>query len=127
MRNQSRDSRPGPRGPRTRTRTFADYRDDAFARRVVGVLSLSRGGTGFVAPDGGGEDVLVPEERVGAALPGDRVELALVPPERGSSRVTGRVVRVDGFRQARGAQKQQGGEQCAEKPAFQQMGRFHTR
>ena len=83
-----------PRGPRTKLRTFADYREDAFARRVVGILSLSRGGVGFVAPDGGGDDILVPEERVGAALPGDRVELALLPPERGSSRVTGRVVRV---------------------------------
>ena len=82
------------RSAHTKTRTFADYRDDAFARRVVGVLSLSRGGTGFVSPDGGGEDVLVPEERVGEALPGDRVEIALLPPERGSGRITGRIVRV---------------------------------
>ena len=38
-----------PRGPRTKLRTFADYREDAFARRVVGTLSLSRGGMIFAS------------------------------------------------------------------------------
>jgi ribonuclease R len=82
---------------RKKIRTFADYRDrgDALARLVTGVLALSRGGVGFVSPDGGGDDVLVPEGRaLGSALPGDRVEIALVPPERGASRPTGRVVRI---------------------------------
>ena len=82
-----------PRGPRTKRRTFADFRD-AAPRLVRGVLALSRGGTGFVSPEGGGADVLVPEGSVGPALPGDLVELALLPPERGASRPTGRVVRV---------------------------------
>ena len=47
---------------RKKIRTFADYRDrgDALARLVTGVLALSRGGVGFVSPDGGGDDVLVP-------------------------------------------------------------------
>ena len=82
---------------RKKIRTFADYRDrgDALARLVTGVLSLSRGGVGFVSPDGGGDDVLIPEGRaLGGALPGDRVEIALVPPERGALRPTGRVVRI---------------------------------
>ena len=82
-----------PRGPRTKRRTFADFRD-AAPRLVRGVLALSRGGTGFVSPEGGGADVLVPEGSVGPALPGDLVELALLPPERGASRPTARVVRV---------------------------------
>ena len=54
---------------RKKIRTFADYRDrgDALARLVTGVLSLSRGGVGFVSPDGGGDDVLVPEGQIGRA------------------------------------------------------------
>ena len=78
---------------RKKIRTFADYRDST-PRLVRGVLSLSRGGTGFVAPEGGGADVVVPEGRALDALPGDLVEIAFLPPERGASRPTARVVRV---------------------------------
>ena len=63
---------------RKKIRTFADYRDSA-PRLVRGVLSLSRGGTGFVAPEGGGADVVVPEGRALDALPGDLVEIAPLP------------------------------------------------
>ena len=91
---------------RPRRRTAADYEGDAFARRTVeGVLSVSRGGTGFVSPRGGGEDIVVPEERVGPALPGDVVEVALERPGSGrgagagkgaggDARLCGRIVRV---------------------------------
>lgn len=92
MKNQAPSRRPF-RG-RAALRTAADFRDDAFGRRVSGVLSLARSGVGFVSPSAGGDDVLVPSDRVGAALPGDLVEVRLSPPERGSSRLVGEIVRV---------------------------------
>ncbi len=92
MKKQASPRRPF-RG-RGAVRTAADYSDDVFARRATGVLSLARSGVGFVTPAAGGEDVLVPSDRVGAALPGDTVEVRLSPPERGSSRLVGAVVRV---------------------------------
>lgn len=76
-------------------RTAADYAgDDPFARRATGVLSIARSGVGFVAPSAGGDDIVVPADRIGAALPGDTVELRLSPPERGAARPVGAVVRV---------------------------------
>lgn len=75
-------------------RTPSSFRDDTPQRLVRGVLSLSRGGTGFLAPEGGGEDLVVPERHVGDALPGDVVEAAMLPPERGESRPAARVLRV---------------------------------
>ena len=66
----------------------------AFARRVAGVLSIARSGVGFVLPEGGGDDVLVPADRVGAALPGDTVEVRLRPSDRGSDRPVGEIVRI---------------------------------
>ena len=85
-------SRPG-RG-RAALRTAADFSDDAFGRRATGTLSLARSGVGFVTPSAGGDDILVPPERIGLALPGDTVEVRLSPPERGASRLVGSVVRV---------------------------------
>ena len=75
-------------------RTPSSFRDDTPERFVRGVMSLSRGGTGFLAPEGGGDEFVVPERLVGGALPGDVVEAALLPPERGESRPAARVVRV---------------------------------
>lgn len=75
-------------------RTPASFRDDTPQRLIRGVLSVSRGGTGFLAPEGGGEDVVVPERHVGDALPGDVVEAALLPPEPGEPRLAARIVRV---------------------------------
>ena len=79
---------------RTPLRTAAGYSDDSFALRATGVLSVARSGAGFVSPERGGEDIVVPADRVGAALPGDRVEVRLRPPERGATRPVGAIVRV---------------------------------
>jgi len=88
---KSRSTRSG-RAPRT----AADFAgEDPFSRRATGVLSIARSGVGFVTPSAGGEDIVVPADRVGAALPGDTVELRLQPPARGeAARPVGAVVRV---------------------------------
>ena len=75
-------------------RTPAGFRDDTPEKLVRGVLSLSRSGTGFVAPEGGGPDIVVPAQYVGDALPGDTVEAALLPPQRGDGRLAARIARV---------------------------------
>ena len=51
-------------------------RDDEFE----GVLAIARSGAGFVTPASGGDDILVPQRYLGAALSGDRVRCRLLPP-----------------------------------------------
>ena len=68
--------------------------DSALARNPEGVLSVARSGTGFVKANDGGPDIMVPENDVGQALPGDRVEVALAPQKTGDARRSGRIVRV---------------------------------
>ena len=82
------------RGPHTKRRTIADYKSSPFSSRLVGTLSLARSGVGFVTPDEGGADILVPEENVGNSLPGDSVEIQIIPPNRPGGRPTGRILRV---------------------------------
>ncbi len=79
---------------RKKVRTFRDYHDDSFAARVTGTLSVARSGVGFISPDGGAPDVFVASRDIGAALPGDRVEARLLPPEPGSRRLSGVILRV---------------------------------
>ncbi len=62
--------------------------------KVTGVLSVARSGTGFVAPDGGGDDIMIPSEAVGQAFPGDRVSVSLSPPKRGDTRKSGRIEEI---------------------------------
>ena len=81
-------------GPHKKRRTIQDYQKDAFSTRVTGILSLARSGVGFVTPENGGADILVPERDVGAALPGDTVEVQMLPPERPGGRPLGRVLSV---------------------------------
>ncbi|MBQ9727804.1 MAG: VacB/RNase II family 3'-5' exoribonuclease [Kiritimatiellae bacterium] len=96
MKKKNLSAGPRPRrgrAPRTAA-GFSAAGGDAFARRVEGVLSLARSGVGFVSPAGGGEDVIVPADRVGGALPGDTVRVRLVPSERGGARPVGEIERV---------------------------------
>lgn len=81
-------------GPHKKRRTIQDYQKDAFSTRVTGILSLARSGVGFVTPENGGADILVPERDVGAALPGDTVEVQMLPPDRPGGRPLGRVLSV---------------------------------
>lgn len=79
---------------RQKVRTFHDYRDNDFAAKATGTISIARSGVGFVAPENGGTDILIPERDIGGALPGDRVEVRLAPPDKGDRRLKGRVTRV---------------------------------
>ena len=63
----------------------ADNSKDFAARQQAadefeGVLAIARSGTGFVTPSSGGDDILVPQRYLGAALSGDRVRCRLLPP-----------------------------------------------
>lgn len=77
-----------------RKRRPEDTGPSALEEKVSGVISIARSGTGFVTPDGGGDDVLVPEEEVGQAFHGDRVSIRMMPPRRGDTRPAGKVVEV---------------------------------
>jgi len=50
-----------------------------------GVIEINPRGFGFVRPDDGGEDLYIPPNGLGNALPGDRVEVDLLPDLRGRS------------------------------------------
>ena len=59
---------------------------------VVGAISITRGGTGFVEREGDADDLLIPSGSLGTALHGDRV-MARMTGRQGDRR-TGAVVRV---------------------------------
>ena len=61
---------------------------------VHGTISVHRDGYGFVAPDGGGDDVFVPAKAVGGALHGDKVSLRTEKSRMGRGKLEGRVVAV---------------------------------
>ena len=73
-------------------------------KTVVGVLSIQRGGSGFVTPEPSGsahplQDLFIPEAWLGEAWHGDRVEAALLPGSTRQARATGlnpegRILRV---------------------------------
>jgi ribonuclease R len=75
------------------------YRHRKARRRnvVEGTITVNPGGFGFVAVEGGGPDVYVPQNRMKTALDGDRVRLELAAPIRGGHdepRRQGEVVEV---------------------------------
>ena len=61
-----------------RNRRLVEAGTSALEEKVSGVISIARSGTGFVSPDGGGDDVMVPEEDVGQAFHGDRVSIRMM-------------------------------------------------
>jgi ribonuclease R len=60
---------------------------------VTGTISVTRRGDGFVRPQGRGDDVFVPAERLATAMDGDRVVARIDRRPRGRSR-EGTVIRV---------------------------------
>ncbi|MGI5869925.1 MAG: ribonuclease R family protein [Kiritimatiellia bacterium] len=69
-------------------------RETAAESHITGTLSLARSGTGFVAADDGGEDIVIPQESIGQALPGDRVSVSKLPPRRGDGQRMGRIEKI---------------------------------
>ena len=61
---------------------------------VHGSISVHRDGYGFVAPEGGGDDIFVPAKAVGGALHGDKVSLRTEKSRIGRGKLEGRVVAV---------------------------------
>lgn len=61
---------------------------------VHGAISVHRDGYGFVAPEGGGEDIFVPAKAVGGALHGDKVSVRTEKSRFGRGKLEGRVVSV---------------------------------
>ncbi len=86
-----------PSRKRAISRGQVRYADRLVSRRppveAEGVLSLARSGIGFVAPDDGGADILVPQRFLGDALTGDRVRVRLDPASRGA-RPAGEIVEI---------------------------------
>jgi len=61
---------------------------------VRGRISVHRDGYGFVAPEGGGEDIFIPAKFMKGALHGDLVEAAAVRSRLGGNKQDGRIVAV---------------------------------
>ena len=61
---------------------------------VHGSISVHRDGYGFVAPEGGGEDIFIPAKAIGGALHGDRVSVRAETSRFGRGKQEGRVVAV---------------------------------
>lgn len=61
---------------------------------VVGRLTITRNGDGFVIPDGKERDVFVPEPELGTAMAGDQVVVRIERPPRRGRAPTGRVIKV---------------------------------
>lgn len=60
---------------------------------VVGAISLTRNGDGFVRPEAGGTDIYVPSVNLGTALDDDRLVVRIESRPRGRSPV-GRVIKI---------------------------------
>jgi len=63
----------------------------SHGRRIPGTLSVHRDGFGFVAPDGGGDDVFVPARYLRENLHGDKVDVEVISAGRGGKR-EGRII-----------------------------------
>ena len=61
---------------------------------VHGTISVHRDGYGFVAPEGGGDDIFVPAKAVGGALHGDKVSVRTEKSRSARGKLEGRVVAV---------------------------------
>jgi len=65
---------------------------EAFS--VNGIFSGHPKGFGFVTVEGMDQDVFIPEDRTGAALHGDRVQIVVESQDRGGKRAEGTVLKV---------------------------------
>ncbi|MCL1909936.1 MAG: VacB/RNase II family 3'-5' exoribonuclease [Kiritimatiellaeota bacterium] len=98
--------RGGKFGGTPRSEYAPSPRIPEFTLNFTGVLSVSRGGTGFVNTGDGNPDIMIPAEHIGQALNGDTVEVALDKPApktngkpksliiRDDTRRSGRITRI---------------------------------
>ena len=61
---------------------------------VKGKLSTHRDGYGFVTPEGGGEDVFIPQRQMKSAMHGDTVEVHAERSRMGGGKQEGRILSV---------------------------------
>ncbi len=61
---------------------------------VIGILSVATGGFGFVVPENGGDDIFIPPKRIGGAMTGDKVEVALTSDPFGGEKGRGPVGKI---------------------------------
>jgi len=61
---------------------------------VRGKLQTHRDGYGFVTPEGGGEDIFIPQRQMKSAMHGDIVEVRAEPSRIGGGKMDGRILAV---------------------------------
>lgn len=64
------------------------------AKSIRGTLSVHRDGYGFVAPDGGGDDIFIPQKGMRDAMHGDTVEVRAERSRMGGGKQEGRITAV---------------------------------
>ncbi|MBK5275397.1 MAG: ribonuclease R, partial [Desulfuromonadales bacterium] len=63
-------------------------------KSVRGTLSTHRDGYGFVTPEGGGEDVFIPQRAMKSAMHGDTVEVRAEQSRMGGGKMDGRITAI---------------------------------
>ncbi len=66
----------------------------AAVKSIRGILSTHRDGYGFVAPEGGGEDVFIPQRHMKSALHGDTVEVRAERSRMGGGKQEGHITAI---------------------------------
>jgi ribonuclease R len=66
----------------------------AAVKSIRGTISTHRDGYGFVAPEGGGEDIFIPQRHMKSALHGDTVEVRAERSRMGGGKLEGRITAI---------------------------------
>jgi ribonuclease R len=78
---------------------IARYKGNSYslsttAKSIRGTLSTHRDGYGFVSPEGGGEDIFIPQRHMKSAMHGDTVEVRAELSRMGGGKQEGRITAV---------------------------------
>ncbi len=78
---------------------LARFRGNSYARAsevksIRGRLSTHRDGYGFVTPEGGGDDIFIPQRQMKNAMHGDIVEIRAGKSRMGGGKLEGRIIEV---------------------------------
>jgi len=66
----------------------------AAVKSIRGTLSSHRDGYGFVTPEGGGEDIFIPQRQMKSAMHGDTVEVRAERSRMGGGKLEGRITAI---------------------------------